>query len=55
MMSAWTAFARDGNPRRPDGSAWPRYPEMTFVADRVETRPFAVSPLTAIIHSLRDR
>jgi para-nitrobenzyl esterase len=57
MQSAWIAFARDGIPRGPAGP-WPAYaapePEMTWIGDAIETRPFEVAEVTAIVHSLRE-
>lgn len=57
MQRAWVAFARDGVPRS-RGGAWPAYadpePRMTWIGDTVETRPFSVAEVTAIVHSLRE-
>lgn len=57
MQAAWIAFARSGMPVSPDGTAWPAFaadaPRMTWVGDRFETRPFEISPLTALIRTLR--
>lgn len=56
MQQAWVAFARDGVPQGPDG-AWPAYaeptPELTWIGDGFEIRPFEVVELVAIVNSLR--
>jgi para-nitrobenzyl esterase len=58
LQNAWVEFARTGVPHSPDGSAWPLFagptPQYTWIGDALETRPFEISELTTIVHSLRD-
>jgi para-nitrobenzyl esterase len=57
VQGAWVEFARTGVPRGPDGPPWPAFDEarvLTWIEDNFATRPFAVSELTQIIHSLRS-
>jgi para-nitrobenzyl esterase len=58
MQDAWIAFARDGVPVLPDGTAWPRFDNdrkrMTVITDTLREVPFTTSALTNIIHTLRS-
>src|SRR2546423_5272139 len=58
MQGGWVEFARTGVPRSPDGASWPVYdesaPRLTCIKDDFSARPFAVSELTQIVHSLRS-
>jgi para-nitrobenzyl esterase len=57
MKGAWIEFARTGVPRSPDGWSWPCYdstaPSITLNEDEIVIRPFVVTDLMAMIHSLR--
>ncbi|MFM2100282.1 MAG: hypothetical protein RLZZ366_1821 [Pseudomonadota bacterium] len=57
MQHAWLEFARTGVPRSPDGTAWPAYstdnPQQAYIADSFGSRPYEITELTSIIHSLR--
>jgi para-nitrobenzyl esterase len=57
IAHAWTEFARTGVPRSPDGTSWPvataTAPQVTVIDDKAQTAPLDLSPLTALISSIR--
>jgi para-nitrobenzyl esterase len=57
IAHAWTEFARTGVPGSPDGTAWPvataTAPQVTVIDDKAQTAPLDLSPLTALISSIR--
>lgn len=57
MTHAWTEFARTGVPSSPDGTAWPAAtstaPHLTVIADKAQSCPLHVGPVTELLNSLR--
>ena len=57
MQAAWIAFARTGVPSVPGQAPWPEYklngPQMAYIADVIEIRPYEPTALIKILNSLR--
>ncbi|CAB3793373.1 Carboxylesterase [Paraburkholderia caffeinitolerans] len=57
MQAAWVAFATTGIPASAADQPWPAFqsdnPQMTFIGNAIETRPFAVSKLIELLNSMR--
>lgn len=58
IQESWISFARDGIPRRKDGSAWPTYRDddrqLSCIDTDIRTRPYELSELARTINSIRD-
>jgi para-nitrobenzyl esterase len=58
MQDAWIAFARDGIPRSPDGTAWPIFsasePRKAWIGDQFQIRPFEPDAVIEAVNSLRS-
>ena len=57
MQDAWISFAREGIPRRKDGSAWPVYRDddrlLSLIDTAIRTRSYELSELARAINSIR--
>jgi len=58
LLHAWTEFARSGVPSSPDGTPWPAAasttPQLAVIDDKTQICALEISPVTALINSLRS-
>ncbi|WP_432258369.1 carboxylesterase/lipase family protein [Cupriavidus sp. TMH.W2] len=59
LQAAWVEFASTGVPKVQGCEAWPEYrvddPQMTYIGDTIEKRPFRPTELIEILNSMRTQ